>query len=222
LRADTPNSDSCNRIPKRRALIFATVGVVLIVVFAVTFFGVGRWLVAETALEKSEAIVVLSGGMPQRALEAARLFRAGYAPQVWLTSPVQPAESLDPMGIPNSGEDYFNNRVLEYEGVPTSAIHVLEPRINNTADEVRAIAAEAVRKNAANVIIVTSKVHTRRVAQLWHQLSPGHTHAIVRGASTDQFDGAHWWRNTHDALDVVREALGLLNAWAGLPLQAAR
>ncbi len=220
--ADTPNSDSRNRIPTRRALIFVTVVVVLIVAMAITFFGVGRWLVTENTLEKSEAIVVLSGGMPQRALEAVRLFRAGYAPQIWLTRPVQPAESLDPMGIPNSGEDYFNNRVLQYEGVPASAIHVLDPRINNTADEVRAIAAEAVRQNAASVIIVTSKVHTRRVGQLWRQLSLGHTRAIVRGASTDQFDAAHWWRNTHDALDVVREVLGLLNAFAGLPLKPAR
>jgi hypothetical protein len=44
----------------------------------------------------------------------------------------------------------------------------------------------------------------------------------VRAAGTDGFDAAHWWRNTHDALDVVREVLGLLNAWAGLPLQPAR
>jgi len=39
---------------------------------AVIFFGVGRWLVVENALEKSQAIVVLSGAMPQRALQAAR------------------------------------------------------------------------------------------------------------------------------------------------------
>jgi hypothetical protein len=31
-----------------------------------------------------------------------------------------------------------------------------------------------------------------------------------------------WWRNTGDALDVVREVLGLLNVWAGLPLQPAK
>jgi uncharacterized SAM-binding protein YcdF (DUF218 family) len=220
--SETSDFDSPTRVPSRRLFILGSAVLVLILVIAAIFFGVGRWLVVENALEKSRAIVVLSGGMPQRALEAARLFREGYAPQVWLTRPVQPAASLDPMGIPNSGEDYFNDHVLQHEGVPASAIRVLEPRINNTADEMRAVAAEAVREKAERFIIVTSKVHTRRVARLWRQLSAGRTRAIVRGATTDAFDAAHWWRNTHDALDVVREVLGLLNAWAGLPLQPTR
>jgi hypothetical protein len=32
----------------------------------------------------------------------------------------------------------------------------------------------------------------------------------------------HSWRSTSDALDVMREVLGLLNARAGLPLHPAR
>ena len=144
--AATSDFDSRHRVPSRGPVILASVVLLLILAIAVIFFGVGRWLVVENALEKSQAIVVLSGAMPQRALEAARLFREGYAPQVWLTRPEQPARSLDPMGIPNSGEDYFNGRVLQHEGVPASAIRVLEPRINNTADEMRVIAAEAVRE----------------------------------------------------------------------------
>jgi hypothetical protein len=42
---------------------------------------------------------------------------------------------------------------------------------------------------------------------------------IVRYARDDPYDGAHWWRRTKDGLDVVREVLGLANAWAGFPLQ---
>ena len=193
---------------------------VLIACGLVVFLGVGRWLVAENLLEKADAIVVLSGGMPMRALEAARLFRQGYSPQVWLTHPEQPAAALDPMGILNSGEDYFNRRVLEHEGVPASAIRVLEPRINNTADEISVVAAELSRENASVVILVTTKAHSRRVGRLWRQLSTGGGRAVVRAASNDPFDAAHWWRTTRDALDVVREVLGLLNSWAGLPLRA--
>jgi hypothetical protein len=44
----------------------------------------------------------------------------------------------------------------------------------------------------------------------------------VRAAPTDPFAPGHWWRSTGDALDVVRETLGLLNAWAGLPLSHAQ
>jgi uncharacterized SAM-binding protein YcdF (DUF218 family) len=214
-------AEPSSRCLKRRyfPVIAAALALAVILAGVVIFFSVGRWLVAESPLEQAPAIVVLSGGMPIRAMEAAHLYHQGYAPQIWLTRPEQPAAALDPMGIPNSGEDFFNSRVLAHEGVPPSAIRLLEPQINNTADEIRAIAAEAARENAPAVIIVTTKVHTRRVGRLWRQLaSTSHCRAIIRAASTDSFDGIHWWRNTHDALDVVHEVLGLLNSWAGLPL----
>jgi hypothetical protein len=101
------------------------------------------------------------------------------------------------------------------------AIRVLTPPINNTADEVRAIAAELRAENGSTAIIVTTKAHTRRVRRLWRQLASGQGRAIVRAAASDPFDPAHWWRTSGDALDVVREVLGVLNAWAGLPLHPA-
>jgi len=183
----------------------------------IIFLGVGRWLIVEDRLEKAQAIVVLSGRMPMRAQEAARLYNAGWAPQVWLTRGVEPTASLQEMHIAYIGEDFFNSRVLMHEGVPSNAILVLEPAINNTADELRVITAELERLNAETVIIVTTKAHTRRVRTLWRDLSAGRR-AIVRAAPNDPFSPDHWWRSTSDALDVVREVLGLLNAWAGLPL----
>lgn len=188
----------------------------------IIFLGVGRWLIVEDPLEKAQAIVVLSGGMPVRAQEAARLYHLGLAPQVWLTRNVEPAASLQEMHIAYIGEDFFNSRVLMREGVPSNAILILEPAINNTVDEVRIITAELARSKAETVIIVTTKAHTRRVRTLWRDLSGGRGRAIVRAAPTDPFAPSHWWRSTHDALDVVREVLGLLNAWAGLPLQPSR
>ena len=204
-----------------RAVLFAAfVGLVLGA--SIIFLGVGRWLVVEDPLGKAQAIVVLSGGMPVRAREAAKLYNAGYAPQVWLTRGVEPAASLQEMHIAYIGEDYFDSLVLMHEGVPSNAIHTLEPRIDNTADEVRAIAAELERQRDTAVIIVTTKAHTRRVRTLWRELSAGRGRAIVRAASTDPFAPDHWWGSTRDALDVVREVLGLLNAWAGLPLHPTR
>lgn len=200
-------------------------GIVLIAVVAGVFvfallilFGVGRWLIVEDPLDKAQAIVVLSGRMPMRAQEAARLYNAGWAPRVWLTRSVEPAASLQEMNIAYIDEDFFNSRVLMYEGVPANAILTVEPAINDTADEIRIITAELEREKAETVIIVTTKAHTRRVRTLWRELSQGRGRAIVRAASTDPFAPDHWWRSTGDALDVVRELLGLLNAWAGLPL----
>ena len=197
-------------------------GCIGLVLAAVIFFGLGRWLLVEDPLAKTRAIVVLSGAMPLRAVEAAKLYREGYAPEIWLTHSTEPGETLEKMDIPFFGEDHYNKLVLIHEGVPAEAIHVLDPPIVNTADEITAAAAALKPGNNATVILVTTKAHTRRVRLLWQKLAPGRARAIVRAASADPFDPRHWWRTSSGALDVVREFLGLLNTWAGLPLHPAR
>jgi len=157
------------------------------------FLNLGRWLDKEDPPQKAAAIAVLSGRMPSRALEAARLYK-----------------------------EFYDRLLLLHQGVPDSAIHILAPPIVNTADEMRTFGQALRKENQHRIIIVTSKVHTRRAAALWKRLSAKDGEAIVRGASGDGYDPAHWWRSTGDALDVVREILGLLNAWAGLPLQPAK
>jgi uncharacterized SAM-binding protein YcdF (DUF218 family) len=219
----TPDNPALVSHSRSRALrVFYISGSAGLVLAAVIFFGLGRWLVVEDPLVKAQAIVVLSGAMPLRAIEAAKLYRAGYAPEIWLTHSAEPGETLEEMGIPFSGEDYYNKLVLIHDGVPPQAIHVLEPPIVNTVDEIKVAAAALKPGKGSAVILVTSKVHTRRVHLLWQRLAPGQARAIVRAASADPFDPRHWWRTTSDALDVVREFLGLLNAWAGLPLHPAR
>jgi uncharacterized SAM-binding protein YcdF (DUF218 family) len=214
-------STTCVRPRKRYWAIFAAGCGILALVLA-AFLGVGRWLVVEDPLVKARAIAVLSGRMPLRAIEAAKLYREGYAPEIWLTHTTDPGETLEAMGIPYAGEEYYNTRVLIHEGVPPEAIHVLDPPIVNTADEIKVISAALDREKDRSVILVTTKVHTRRVRLLWRKLASKQNRAIARAASDDPFDSRHWWRTTSDALDVVREVLGLLNAWAGLPLTRTR
>jgi uncharacterized SAM-binding protein YcdF (DUF218 family) len=185
------------------------------------FFNLGRWLVVEDPLSHASAIAVLSGRMPSRSLEAARLYRSGYAPEVWLTHSTEPGATLAKLSVPYTGEDAYDRLILIQQGVPESAIRIIDPPIENTADEVITIGRNLQQKQDRKVIIVTSKVHTRRTRSLWRLLSGKQGQAIVRGVSDDSFDPPHWWRTTTDALDAVREILGLLNVWAGLPLRPA-
>src|SRR5271168_1848551 len=119
---------------RNRRILFGVIGIVLLSV-VVFLLSLGRWLVVEDPLEKAQAIVVLSGRMPMRAMEAARLYRQGYAPKVWLTHSTEPRATLEAMQIAYVGEDFYNFRVLVHEGVPADAIRILEPPIINTADE---------------------------------------------------------------------------------------
>ena len=220
LRVMDTAEDFAGSKPRRiRRLLAWSVLVAICGIAIIVFFGVGRWLFVEDNLEKAQAILILSGRMPLRAIEATRLYDSGYAAEVWLTRPSEPAASLQTMHIAYLGEDFYNSRVLMHEGVPSAAIQMLEPPIASTLDELRVAAAELDRIKASTVIIVTTKAHTRRVRTLWQEVSGGRRRAIVRAPADDPFEPGRWWRTTGDALDVVREVLGLLNAWAGLPLR---
>jgi uncharacterized SAM-binding protein YcdF (DUF218 family) len=201
--------------------ILAIVALLAAATVVALLLSVGRWLVVEDPLEKANSIVVLSGRIPIRALEAARLYQSGWAPQIWLTHPNQPSASLAALGIDDPGEDAFSAQVLRHGGVSPADIHTLTPAIANTIDEVHAIAAEAEKQNAAAVIIVTTKAHTRRVHALWKKYANSRTRIIVRTPVDDPFDPVHWWRSTTDVLDVVREVLGMFNVWIGMPLRPA-
>jgi uncharacterized SAM-binding protein YcdF (DUF218 family) len=183
------------------------------------FQRVGMWLVVEDPLQASPAAVVLSGDMPVRAREAAEIYRDKFAQEVWVTHPDDASAELHELGIDYLGESFYNQKVLIQLGVPVETIRVLEPRISNTEDEVRLIAKTAREAGMHRVIIVTSKAHTRRVRTIWRKVVGDDPALIVRYAREDSYDGAHWWRSTRDALDVVREVLGLANAWTGFPLQ---
>jgi uncharacterized SAM-binding protein YcdF (DUF218 family) len=193
--------------------------VVLCIAVLVAGRGAGHWLVREDALSSADAIVVLSGSMPYRAEEAARLFHLGEAPEVWISRPNNPAADLQEFGIHFIGEEEYNREILIRQGVPETSVHLFPQSIVNTEQEVEEITREMEDRGKKKVIIVTSPPHTRRVRALWKNLAGPQNQAIVRAAFEDPFDADHWWRNTRDTYSVIREMLGLLNAWIGLPVR---
>jgi uncharacterized SAM-binding protein YcdF (DUF218 family) len=203
------------RIP--RPLILLLLLMVLAVLGYGAFRKVGGWLVVADPLERSRAIVVLSGLPPYRAMAAADLYRQGWAPEVWLTTDdgrgIESAFAR--LGIPHPSETDYNRQVLTKLGVPAQAIHVLPTPIRNTADELSEIAATLREAHEERVIIITSPPHTRRVRTIWHILVGGHPQVIVRYDSYEDYHASGWWRITSEVDDVVREVLGLINARLG-------
>jgi uncharacterized SAM-binding protein YcdF (DUF218 family) len=189
-----------------------------LVIAVVGFRGVGRWLDREDALSHADVIFVFSGAMPHRAEEGGRVYAMGYAPEVWLSRPDSPEDDLAKLGIHFVGEEDYNRQILVHAGVPETAIHVLPDKVVNTEKEVEELARELRRAGKTSVILITSLEHTRRVWTLWLKLAGDKPTALVRAAHNDPFDPHHWWRNTRDVLAVVRETLGLVNAWLGLPV----
>jgi uncharacterized SAM-binding protein YcdF (DUF218 family) len=208
----------------RQALLLL---VLLGFVAAMALLGVSRlgyWLVVADPLEPARAIVVLGGRLPFRAIEAASIYRQGWAPEVWLTKVASTAEdlALSRLGVTVVGAETYNRQILEGLGVPAQAIRVLNDRVWNTVDEARLVAHELRVSGADRVILVTSKTHSRRLRATWSAIVGASPKAIVRYATGEPYHSDTWWRNTRDALDVSREVLGLMNVWAGFPVQPDR
>src|SRR5260370_6839736 len=109
------NTENPASVLRRRSLLLRVLlaaGCAGVILVFVLFFGVGRWLVVEDPLEKARAIAVLSGRMPLRAIEAAKLYRQGYAPEVWPTHSLEPRQILNRIGISFAAQDYYNAPLL--------------------------------------------------------------------------------------------------------------
>ena len=216
---------SARAIPRiRRAVFLLVVLGAIAVLLPWGASGLGHWLVVADPLEPARAVVVLSGRVPFRAMEAASIYRGGWAPEVWLTTEARTPEelALGRLGVGVIRGETYNREVLERSGVPARAIRLLDGSVWNTTDEVRLVARELATRGAGGVILVTSKTHSRRVRATWSAIVGSSTRATVRYASEEPFDDGQWWRHTRDALDVSREVLGLMNVWAGFPVEPDR
>ena len=221
-----PGGAGSTRMPRwiRRAVVLGALLGIGAVLLAWGANRIGQGLVVADPLEPARAIVVLGGRLPFRAMEAASIYREGLAPEVWLTKEaVAPEEqALQRLGVAIVRGEAYNREVLERLGVKPEAIRLLGDGVWNTVDEVRLIAGELARDGGDRVIIVTSMAHSRRVRATWAAIVGVSPRAIVRYARGEPYDARRWWRNTRDALDVSREVFGLMNVWAGFPVQPDR
>lgn len=209
---------------RRRMLVLLLVLVLAGTLVPMGIRGLGRWLVVTDPLDHARAIVVLGGHVPFRAMEAASIYRQGWASEVWLTGGPRSAEeaAMARLGLQVQREDMYNRAVLERLGVPYEAIRMLPGDNRNTVDEVQRAARELGAIGGDRVIFVTSKPHTRRVRAIWRALVGNRLHAVVRYATEDPYDSSRWWRHTGDTLAVSREIFALMNVWVGFPLQPDR
>ena len=181
--------------------------------------GFAAFLIVEDALQPAAAIVALAGQTPFREMEAAKLYHAGCAPTVVIVREAPSAElgALEKLGIKKPEPWELSRAVLIQQGVPPAAIVIPKDDARGTLEELQAVYAALVQKDAP-VILVTSKYHTRRTRLTWQHVTGGRSQAIVRAATRDPFDPTRWWHQRRFVLSVVREYLGLINYYAGFPV----
>ncbi len=201
------------------AKLLALLAAAALIALVATLPFAGRLLVVSEPLEKSDAIVVLSGSVADRWLEAADLYLEGYAPRI-LLSPgrIDRAEEIArERGVRLMSGAEVQRYALEQLKIPGEAISVMPRSVDNTADEAAVTRGIAARNGWTRLIVVTSKYHTRRTRFAFCREFRGTPVTIrVRASRYDEAAPENWWRGRGDIRDVLNEYEKLLLYRLGL------
>lgn len=144
----------------------AIVGVTLLVLWPGAAWAAARFLIVYEPIEKSDAIVVLSGSATyrERAQHAGELFNAGKAKRVVLTNDnLKSGWSSAAQRNPYYHE--LAKEELKRAGVPDANIQIMMVPILGTHDEVLKIKDYCDQQKLNSILVVTSAYHSRRA--LW-------------------------------------------------------
>lgn len=179
----------------------------------------GQVLVVETPpLNHVDAVLVLAGAVPDRALEASRLVQAGVTSLVLLgNDPLSPeAIRLQQAGLPIYSHGQMNQKILVRQEVPEQEIHLLSRYSNSTWEDAMALREYIQKHPLRSVAIVTCRYHTLRSRLNFQRALKGlDTRVFVMPAADCSFNALTWWRSRSDAWHVVQEWLKLVAYFLG-------
>ena len=200
-----------------RVLSFTALILLLAIMAACPF--AGRYLIIDRPIKKADALVVLAGGNTGRWLEAADLYREGYA-RFLLLSPgyADPVgDRLRREGIRYPSEAEVMRDVYSQLGVPASVIEIMPAGFDNTADEAAGARRIALERGWTSVVVVTAKYHTRRALYAFEREFAGSGITVdVRGSRHEQTQPDGWWRHRSDLRWVLSETQRLAAYRLGL------
>jgi uncharacterized SAM-binding protein YcdF (DUF218 family) len=174
----------------------------------------GRFLAHEDPLQAADAIFVLAGTRVERPLEAADLFRDGYARRIVLTrgaSEQQAVRTAEGRGAVVPGDADLTVALLRSLGVPSEAVLVAPALHDSTADEARTLRALAGSEGWTRVIVVSSTYHLRRAAIAMRRALRGTgVEVIMRASRHDPSTPDRWWERRADIRWIVSETPKLI------------
>jgi uncharacterized SAM-binding protein YcdF (DUF218 family) len=191
-----------------RLMFFLLVFVVLLFLYLIRNpllrYAGNFWVVDETP-QHSDAIIVLGDDNynGDRAVRAAELFKAGWAPYI-----VASGRYLRPY----SSIAELIQRDLADRGVPPSAVVRFSHRAENTREEAFALSQLISTRGWKRILLVTSNYHTRRAEFIFERVIPAGTELRVVAAHDSQYDPDNWWRTRRGVKAFFSESVGMLVA----------
>jgi uncharacterized SAM-binding protein YcdF (DUF218 family) len=168
------------------------------------------WIVNDP-LVKSDAVVVLGGGLESRPSFAADLYRRGLVTMV-LVADVRSSPAVDKGVLPS--ETAIAIGLLEKEGVPSSAIETFGSKVSSTRDESVGVHAWVAQHPSHRLIIPSDPFHTRRVKWLFTRaLKDQRVEVSVASIPAPRYDPLAWWHSEEATIDFQNEIVKFLYYW---------
>jgi uncharacterized SAM-binding protein YcdF (DUF218 family) len=128
-------------------------------------FSLGSFLITADPLEKSQAVVVLSGGTPGRIETGAQLIKDGWAERLVITE--------TQISIPESDLSYHTVDLSRYAvelGVEENDIMMTDGQALTTVQEANAVRDLLGYYGLDSCIVVTDPAHTRRAKMIFQDI----------------------------------------------------
>jgi uncharacterized SAM-binding protein YcdF (DUF218 family) len=162
---------------------------VLLLLLLAAFWGLGAFLVEADALQKTDAIVVLSGA-PDRLDQALRLYQNHLADWIILTR-----------AGPNSPQSDAQAR-----GLPGERILVSDALVSSTRDEARVVRQLMEARGLKTCTVITSPYHTQRARWIFKEAFQGSALQIrVYPVQNHWYRSSTWWLSAEGWQVTVQE-----------------
>lgn len=173
--------------------------------------GVAIFLIKENSPQKCDALFVLSGGGYDRGNEAVKLLNANWVPYVVCTGGNTVSE-LCVMDIDTLESD-MTAANLRQHGVPDTQIILLRSG-TSTQEEARLALQYCRQRGWKKIMLLTSKLHTRRAARIFHKVfKESDITILMRGAPSSKFNEHEWWKNEDGLIAVNNEWVKTIYYW---------
>ena len=140
----------------RMAKLFLLVSALLALVAAAAWFYPEKFLCVDSGPVSADVLVVLGGGVHERPVRAAELFRQRAAPRILVSG---------------AGDDWINRDLLLKQGVPRGVIQMEDDSTTtreNALYSIKLLRAQHVH----SVILVTTWYHARRALKTFEHFAP--------------------------------------------------
>ncbi|UCD66605.1 MAG: YdcF family protein [Deltaproteobacteria bacterium] len=188
----------------------------LVVIHEKILSGIGSLLVVQDIPAKAEAAVVLNTGVDiyPRLIEAANLYKQVKAEKVVINGNRKSdiLRELENSGYEPPYKWYAKEiGILTHQGVAKDHIVAISAEdAYDTISEAKIVGETLINNGMENVIITTSKFHSRRARHIWRNMYKGKLKIYVAPARNDPFNPEVWWKNGRQ----IRWVLSEYGAWA--------